>query len=236
MKTVVISLLLAIATNTLADDDLSQLYEKAYFLETAKGQTEEALEIYKQIVSSDATDENRSIIIQSLERMLELHKRSRNKTLQDKVDNFDLSPSIEDHVIAMFGNPEAYLGSSKTYSKTNLPSMFSMSYPGDFSVAIMSERIHELRFRQPNYAIDGIRVGTPLEEVLAKYPPKKIVAKNEPKAAMQTEKGTLYKKTSVLRERPSTTQEWAFACSLQKEKWHGSPSTIPTGRDLFVNP
>ncbi|RKX43083.1 MAG: hypothetical protein DRP64_08735 [Verrucomicrobia bacterium] len=196
MNRIIPILLLVLSTSTFAGD-LSQLYEKAYFLETAKGDTEEALEIYRQIVSSDATDENQSIIIQSLERMLALHKRGRNKTLQKKVDQFELSPAIEDHVIATFGNPEAFLGSSKTYSKTNLPSMFSMSYPDDFSVAIMSGRIHELRFRQPNYAIDGIRIGTSMEEVLAEYPPKKVVPKNEPAAAMQTEKGTLYKNYTV---------------------------------------
>ena len=71
MNRIIPILLLVLSTSTFAGD-LSQLYEKAYFLETAKGDTEEALEIYRQIVSSDATDENQSIIIQSLERMLAL--------------------------------------------------------------------------------------------------------------------------------------------------------------------
>jgi len=129
--------------------------------------------------------------------MLVLYKRSRNKTLQDKVDNFKISIPIEDRVIAAFGNPEAYFGSNKTYSKTNLPSMFVMTYPDDFSVAIMSERIHELRFRQPNYAFNGIRVGTSLEDVVAKYPPRKIVTTRQPNADGRVEKGTLYKNFSI---------------------------------------
>ena len=43
--------LLAI-TQICAADDLQQRYEKAYYLETAKGQTEEALEIYREIAST----------------------------------------------------------------------------------------------------------------------------------------------------------------------------------------
>uniref|UniRef100_UPI0035644A2B NosD domain-containing protein n=1 Tax=Pontiella sp. TaxID=2837462 RepID=UPI0035644A2B len=54
-------------------DNLSQAYEKAYFLETAKGQTEEALEIYRQIAATDATDENRTVITKTLKRMLEIY-------------------------------------------------------------------------------------------------------------------------------------------------------------------
>lgn len=196
MNRIIIALILTLAASTFASD-LSQLYEKAYYLETAKGQTEEALEIYKQIIASDATDEMQPIIIQSLERMLVLHKRSRNKTLQEKVDDFKISVAIEDRVIAAFGNPESYLGSNKIYSKTNLPSMFIMSYPDDFSVAIMSGRIHELRFRQPNYAYDGVRVGTSLEDVIAQYPPKEIVTVNQSNAAKRVEKGTLYKNFSI---------------------------------------
>ena len=67
-----IALLLCICTASFADD-LSQLYEKAYFLETAKGQTEEALEIYRGIAATKATDENRTVITKTLKRMLEIY-------------------------------------------------------------------------------------------------------------------------------------------------------------------
>ncbi len=108
MKITLTALILIVAANSFAED-LSLLYEKAYFLETAKGQTEEALEIYEKIVATSAPGENRQTIIQSLERMLVLHKCQRDQTLQSKVDNFEIHPDIVDHVIDTFGKPSTYL-------------------------------------------------------------------------------------------------------------------------------
>jgi hypothetical protein len=52
-------------------EDLSQAYEKAYFLETAKGQTEEALKIYREIAAAEPTDENRAVVVKALQRLQE---------------------------------------------------------------------------------------------------------------------------------------------------------------------
>ncbi|MDF7798379.1 right-handed parallel beta-helix repeat-containing protein [Pontiellaceae bacterium B1224] len=68
-----------ILANVCVASDLSQKYEKAYFLETAKGQTEEALDIYREIAATPATDENRQTIIQSLKRMLAINEAVEKK-------------------------------------------------------------------------------------------------------------------------------------------------------------
>ncbi|RKX37241.1 MAG: hypothetical protein DRP64_17510 [Verrucomicrobia bacterium] len=68
MKCCVLILALILAVASLGDD-LSQLYEKAYFLETAKGQTEEALTIYREIAATEATAENKVTIRKTLTRM-----------------------------------------------------------------------------------------------------------------------------------------------------------------------
>ncbi len=67
-----IAALLLIAFSASAQD-LQQLYEKAYFLETAKGQTDEALVIYRQIAATEVTDDNRKAIIDTLNRMLKIY-------------------------------------------------------------------------------------------------------------------------------------------------------------------
>jgi hypothetical protein len=64
---------LLLITSIAFADDLSQLYEKAYFLETAKGQTEEALTIYRQIAATEATDENHAVVTKTLKRMLAIY-------------------------------------------------------------------------------------------------------------------------------------------------------------------
>ena len=170
-------LVISLCSATLADN-LSPLYEKAYFLETAKGQPGEALALYSRIISTEATPENRAVIIQALERSLILRRREQNNTLQQKVDGFAIRTDEVQRIIATFGEPEGYVNFNRIYTATNLPSMFTMSYPDGFSINIMSGKIHELRFRQPNYRFNGITVGTPLEKVLELYPPKKTVEQN----------------------------------------------------------
>ena len=75
-KTLIV--LFTLAASMAFANDLSQAYEKAYFLETAKGQTEEALEIYRKIAAIPATDENRESILLALSR-LEWHYRFTKK-------------------------------------------------------------------------------------------------------------------------------------------------------------
>jgi tetratricopeptide (TPR) repeat protein len=76
MRKITILIAGLIAAHLCSANELQQQYEKAYFLETAKGQTEEALKIYRQIVAIDATDttdENRTVITKTLKRMQEIY-------------------------------------------------------------------------------------------------------------------------------------------------------------------
>jgi len=88
MKKTIIALLLSVTSFAFAED-LAQLYEKAYFLETAKGQTEEAMALYKQIAVKEVTDENRETVIQALNRLQNIYVIQRlptgtNEELFDK--------------------------------------------------------------------------------------------------------------------------------------------------------
>ncbi|VGO15938.1 hypothetical protein PDESU_04527 [Pontiella desulfatans] len=171
-------------------DDLSQLYEKAYFLETAKGQTQEALEVYKTIIATNATDGNRQILIQSLQRMLTLHKKQRDKTLQEKVDNFTILPSTLDRIVDTFGEPDSYVGSEKVFTRENLPETgYTMTYANGFSIRISMGKITELGFLEPNFSIRGISIGSTLEEVVAAFPPDEIRDQAE---SPHVEKGILF--------------------------------------------
>jgi hypothetical protein len=63
--------------------DLSQLYEKAYFLETAKGQTEAALEIYRRIAATEPIGGEKDTTIKALKRLIEIYTVS---TLPEDTD------------------------------------------------------------------------------------------------------------------------------------------------------
>jgi tetratricopeptide (TPR) repeat protein len=86
MKKALILLLLAVSASFA--EDLSLLYEKAYFLETAKGQTEEALEIYRQIAAIEATSENHEIVSKTLARMLQIYA-ALNRTESTREDRLE---------------------------------------------------------------------------------------------------------------------------------------------------
>ena len=190
MKIAITALLLSILSASFADD-LSQLYEKAYFLETAKGQTKEALELYEQIVSADATDANRHTVIQSLERMLVLHKRQCDKTFQDKVDHFQMEPDILKQIIDRFGEPLSYVNDDRVYERDALPATgYTLSYPGGFSIRISTGKIFELTFKEPNFSVKGIGVGSSLVEVISTFPPDKTIA--EAGHTPRTDKGVLF--------------------------------------------
>ncbi len=188
MKYILILTSLICALNANAQEDLGQLYEKAYFLETAKGQPEEALILYNQVINSEATEDNRQVIIQSLERMVQLHKCAANKTLQDKMDNFDANPSILEHIIGTFGEPSSYVYDNRVYAKDDLPSTYTMSYPGNFFIEVSFNQITTLSFEEPNYCINDIKVGSSLKDVVAAYPPKETIISDSP----TLEPGILY--------------------------------------------
>jgi len=72
MKTGTMIIAILAAANLCVANELQQQYEKAYFLETAKGQTEEAIAIYKAIAEAEPRDENKTTIKQSLLRLLHM--------------------------------------------------------------------------------------------------------------------------------------------------------------------
>lgn len=94
MKTSLAFLMLIIAA-TAAAQDLTQLYEKAYFLETAKGQTEEALDIYRQIATTKATDENRTVILKALNRLQYQYNFPKSIEFETGGSSFQIGDSIE---------------------------------------------------------------------------------------------------------------------------------------------
>lgn len=75
------SILIALLTSTClcASADLQQQYEKAYFLETAKGQARQAAAIYKTISEAEPTPENKEAIKLSLMRLLAMAVEHKNE-------------------------------------------------------------------------------------------------------------------------------------------------------------
>lgn len=75
--------ILAVARLCVANE-LQQQYEKAYYLETAKGQDKPAVAIYKEISEAEPTDENKAAIKQSLLRLLHIGTvRKHDATIKD---------------------------------------------------------------------------------------------------------------------------------------------------------
>ncbi|VGO15939.1 hypothetical protein PDESU_04528 [Pontiella desulfatans] len=89
MKTTIIAATLLLASIASAND-LSQLYEKAYFLETAKGEREASLKIYREIAATPATDRNQETIIKTLRRMLVLYEASTGEDMQAALAKLNL--------------------------------------------------------------------------------------------------------------------------------------------------
>lgn len=82
IKAVLTTILLA--ANLCQGGELQQKYEKAYFLETAKGRVKEAAAIYNAISEAEPTDENRAAIKQSLLRLLHIATvRKHEATIKD---------------------------------------------------------------------------------------------------------------------------------------------------------
>ena len=189
MKTPLLIIILT-TIGTVYADDLSQRYENAYFLETAKGQTKEALDIYRKIAMTEPNGENRQVIIQSLERMLVLHKRQCERTLQEKVDHFEMHPHVLDRVIETFGKPESYIGHNTVYTEGNIPgnASFSMVYPQGFTIRISTGKIFEFGFEKPIYSARGITIGSPREDVMEAFPPERALTN----AVNRVEAGVAY--------------------------------------------
>ena len=159
--------LLALTASLAFANDLSQAYEKAYFLETAKGQTEEALDIYRKIASIKATDENTETICKALNRMQFIYNSHNSSKLQDMVNGFDMPKGTLEVVIRTFGEPDGYYLGRDKLKKNSLPDYFCMKYKDGFQIWMEHGRIKEFRFEdKPLYTIGGITTGTSLEQVL----------------------------------------------------------------------
>jgi nitrous oxidase accessory protein NosD len=70
MKTTTILTAILLTANLCRANELQQQYEQAYYLETAKGQTEQAVVIYEAVAAAKPTEENKTAIKQSLLRLL----------------------------------------------------------------------------------------------------------------------------------------------------------------------
>ncbi len=328
MKIILTALVFCFAPATFAND-LGQAYEKAYFLETAKGQIEEALVIYRKIASIEATDENRESILLALARLqwhyefpntipfkigfakfnngdsieiLEIRgakapfevgatylvrgaytlasrdrasialyvtpKQRNSKTrtsgsehvtlkkgtgrfelsvkfehegwphlslypvpsgnafgmmyfgtgewlwteplqldppLQDKVDGFDMEGGSLDNVIRVFGEPQSYVYGQTTFAKDELPSIYVMLYPDQFTIFMNDNRVEEFRFEGSKaYEINGIKVGLALDEALT------ILGK--PKQTIETDRIGWKENTLYL----TTSGKWAGGAYIAK--------------------
>ncbi|VGO15937.1 hypothetical protein PDESU_04526 [Pontiella desulfatans] len=167
MKIIMYALLPLLISSFAQADDLSQLYEKAYFLETAKGQTEQALVLYRRIAATKATDENRATILNTLDRMRFLYSVEDHTPLQAKVDGFDMKRGTLDDVTRVFGEPNSYVYGQDRFTKDNLPTVYVMLYPEKFTILMKDNRVEEFRFEGSKaYDAGGIRNGISLDDAL----------------------------------------------------------------------
>lgn len=75
-------------------NNLQQRYERAYFLETAKGQTEQAMEIYREIAATEPTDTNRETVLLALEKLNKHYQFPYNVDFQTGFPRFREGDSI----------------------------------------------------------------------------------------------------------------------------------------------
>ena len=80
MKTGTLLIAGILITNLCAANELQQQYEKAYYMETAKGKVKQAASIYKTISEAEPTDGNKGAIKQSLLRLLHIGTARKHET------------------------------------------------------------------------------------------------------------------------------------------------------------
>ncbi|WP_372806057.1 hypothetical protein, partial [Pontiella sp.] len=84
MKTGTMLIAILALVQVCAANELLQQYEKAYYLETAKGNEREAAAVYQTIADAEATDANKEAIQKSLLRLLEIGtNRKHEATIRD---------------------------------------------------------------------------------------------------------------------------------------------------------
>ena len=86
-----------------AEEHPAKKFERAYFLDTGKGQTDAALKIYREIAALEVNDSNRKIVRKTLTRMLEIYDggRAEQPSLEDYVKtlnlDFEAGPRSKNH-------------------------------------------------------------------------------------------------------------------------------------------
>ncbi|WP_372846139.1 hypothetical protein [Pontiella sp.] len=145
-------------------ESIEQIFERGRFLETAKGQTEEALGIYRRIAAAEPTSKNRTQILQALEKVEEHHLNAlrEESTFTEKMDRFTIPPD-DRHIIDIFGAPES-----------NEPASIRgriLTYPAGYTIRTGTTGI-SITFKKPVYQINDIGVGSTEEELTTAFPPK----------------------------------------------------------------
>ncbi|MDH4240904.1 MAG: hypothetical protein OEW48_15205, partial [Phycisphaerae bacterium] len=116
--------------------------------------------------------------------------------INTKVSQLDINTANLDDVIRIFGEPEQYLWSGKTFTKDNLPSIYIAAYYSNSLYIVMDGgKINEIRFLRQDIGYvyqDKLKIGSSLDEVLKVVgQPKDIVEKQAmPRTAQD---GVLYK-------------------------------------------
>jgi hypothetical protein len=86
-----------------------------------------------------------------------------------KVAQLDIDKATLDDVIRIFGEPGKYMWNNETFTKDNLPLVYTAEYPGGFSAFMSRGKIRELRFEGSGvgYVFRGkLKLGSSLDEVL----------------------------------------------------------------------
>jgi beta-lactamase regulating signal transducer with metallopeptidase domain len=128
----------------------------------------------------------------SLPTTVESKENSESQELLAKVAKIDVGRAKKEDVIAVFGEPGAYLRGQQELDKKKLPSNYVMNYPNGFQVFISGGDVNELRFEEPGPFVhpSGLRVGMAMDEAVAILGQPKNVVQGK---ANQFADGVLYK-------------------------------------------
>ncbi|WP_372846140.1 hypothetical protein [Pontiella sp.] len=171
-------------------DNLRQAYEKAYFLETAKGQTKEALEIYREILQQEPTEENREQLCQAANRLVEYHRAQQDSSFAAKLKRFNMHPRFYDHITRTFGEPETAHNDKGPVDLADPPDAYTLRYPNGFHISVKDNEISEYRFTQPHVYLLDITVGSDFHSLTNRFKPRDVVDVTEAPEKMKFD--TLY--------------------------------------------
>ncbi len=115
-----------------------------------------------------------------------------------KVAQLDMGKATLDDVVRIFGEPEKYMWNNETFTKDNLPPVYTAKYPGGFSVFMSRGKVDELRFDRSSvgYVFRGkLKMGSSLDEVLEVLGQSKETVVGQP-MGQEKEDTVLYKDMS----------------------------------------